>query len=311
MGLTFYIPCFNAEDYIESSIRGLLNQTRPPDELLIIDDGSTDRTVQIASQFPVRVIRHARNKGLSAARNTAFANASHEFVGAIDADVLPAKDWTEQLLIHFEDERVVGTSGRLFEQFRDSPADEWRALHLSQDLGETRIDIEWPSHRCLGGFGSIFRKHSVLEIGGYNESYRTNFEDVDLCGRFVKAGHKLIFEPRAVAYHQRRDNVRSVVRTAWRWEFYSHYLHGGYDNIWLKILFNFRWARVLVWKHIEVNRPDLLRIDLTLPWIHTWMDLRYHFSPERLPPANAPANEAAVYLPRLLRKLLKRNSTVS
>ena len=305
MGLTVYIPCFNVETYIETAIRGLLNQTRPPDEILVIDDGSTDRSLEIASRFPVRVIRHERNRGLAAARNTAFANASHELVGAIDADVFPEADWLERLLAHFDDERVAGTGGRLIEQFRDAPADMWRFLHLCQDMGEKRIDIEWPSPRRLGGFGTILRKSAVADVGGYNESFRTNYEDVDLCERFLRAGHKLVFEPLAVAHHQRRDDVRSIVRADWRSEFYTHYYHGGYNNIWLKLFFNFRWARVLVWEHIRTGRPSLLAIDARLPWILSMMDLQYYFSPARLPHFEAAPNLSAIYLPRPFRHFVK------
>jgi glycosyltransferase involved in cell wall biosynthesis len=311
MGLTVYIPCFNAEPYIETSIRCLLNQTRPPDEILVIDDGSTDRSLEFASRFPVRVIRHERNRGLAAARNTAFVNAKHELVGAIDADVFAEPNWLGCLLTHFEDERVVGTGGRLIEQFRDTPADAWRFLHLCQDMGEKRIDIEWPSHRCLGGFGTILKKRSVAEVGGYNESYRTNYEDVDMCERLVRAGHKLVFEPLAVARHQRRDNVRSIVRTAWRWEFYSHYFQGGYNNIWLKLLFNFRWARVLAMEHIRMGRSSLLAIDARLPWVHSLMDLQYYFSPTRLPHFEAPTDLAAMYFPRPFRHSVKGGSIPS
>lgn len=305
MGLTVYIPCFNAEPYLETSIRCLLNQTRPPDEILIIDDGSTDRSLEIASRFPVRVIRHERNRGLAAARNTAFTNAAHDLVGAIDADVFAEANWLERLLAHFADKRVVATGGRLIEQFRDTPADMWRFLHLCQDMGAKRIDIEWPSHRRLGGFGTILKKSAVSEVGGYNESYRTNYEDCDMCERLLRADHKLVFEPLAVAHHQRRDNARSVVRTAWRWEFYSHYFHGGYNNLWLKLLFNFRWARVLAWEHIRMGRPSLLAIDARLPWVHSIMDLQYYFSPARLPHFEAPSSLSAVYLPRPFRHSVK------
>jgi len=311
MGLTVYIPCFNAEPYLETSIRCLLNQTRPPDEILVIDDGSIDRSFEIASRFAVRVIRHERNRGLAAARNTAFANANHELVGAIDADVFAEPNWLECLVAHFEDERVVGTGGRLIEQFHDTPADAWRAIHLSQDMGEKRIHIEWPSHRCLGGFGTILRKSVVEQIGGYDESYWTNYEDVDMCKRLVRAGHKLIFEPLAVAHHQRRDTIRSVVRTAWRWEFYSHYFHGGYNNLCLKLLFNFRWARVLAWEHIRMGRPSLLAIDIGLPWVHSLMDLQYYFSPARLPHFEVPSDLSAMYFPRLFRHSVKGGSIPS
>lgn len=311
MKLTVYIPCYNAEKYLEQAIRSLLDQTRTPDEILIIDDGSTDKTTEIASRFPVRLLRHDRNKGLAAARNTAFHHSSHELVGAIDADVRPERDWLQHLLSHFTDPRVVGTGGRLLEAFRETPADTWRALQLSQDLGEGKIVIEGSSHKCLGGFGTILRKRTLEEVGGYNESYRTNYEDVDLCKRLIRAGHRLIFEPRAVAYHQRRDTIRSVIRTAWNWDFYFHYFNGGYNKIWLKVLFNFRFARVLAWNHISTGHFAVLPIDLRLPFEHSRMDLRYHFSPARLAHADTTQGQSAMYVPWPFRSYLKGRAAPS
>ena len=158
MRLSVYIPCYNAARFIEASVNALLSQTRPPDEILVIDDGSPDNSAQLASRLPVRVIRHDKNKGLAAARNTAFLHATHPLVGAIDADVLPEPNWLEHLLTHFADPQVVGTGGRLIEAHHSRPADAWRATHMTQDLGTERIDIEYPSHKRLGGFGTIFRK---------------------------------------------------------------------------------------------------------------------------------------------------------
>jgi glycosyltransferase involved in cell wall biosynthesis len=305
MKLTVYIPCYNAEKYVGDTIKSLLDQSYPPDEILVIDDGSTDETAEIVSKYAVRLIRHDRNRGLAAARNTAFRNATHEFVGAVDADVYPARDWLEQLLLHFNEGQVAGTGGRLIEAFRHTPADAWRAIQLSQDLGEQRIVIEGTSHKCIGGFGTILRKSAVQEIGGYNERYRTNYEDVDLCKRLVRAGHRLIFEPKAVAYHQRRDTVRSVIRTAWFWDFYFHYFNGGYNNIWLKILFNFRFARVLARKHIRSGHLALIPIDFRLPFQHSVMDLRYHFSSSRLTHLDAARSQSTMYIPWPFRNYLK------
>jgi len=305
MKLTVYIPCYNAARFIEASIHALLDQTRPPDEILVIDDGSSDNSAELASRLPVRVIRHGQNKGLAAARNTAFANATHPFVGAIDADVLPDPTWLEYLLTHFADSHVVGTSGRLIEAHHSTPADAWRAIHMTQDLGLERIDIEHPSHKRLGGFGTIFRKEAVLSVGGYNEHYRTNYEDVDLCARLLAAGHKLIFEPRAVAFHQRRDSIRSVIRTSWHWDFYFHYFRGGYNRVLLKVLLNFRSARVLAWSHVRSRRFSLLLVDLPLPWVLSAMDLRYHFSSRRLPSVAATREQSAMYVPWPFRKLAR------
>jgi glycosyltransferase involved in cell wall biosynthesis len=302
MKLTVYIPCYNTARFIEASIRALLGQTRPPDELLVIDDGSSDNSVELASRFPVRVIRHEKNKGLAAARNTAFENATHSLVGAIDADVLPDPTWLENLLEHFVDPRVAGVSGRLIEAHHTTPADAWRAEQMTQDLGLKRIDIEQPSLRRLGGFGTIFRKEAVMSVGGYDEKFRTNYEDVDLCTRLLASSHKLIFEPRAVAFHQRRDTIRSVIRTSWYWDFYIHYFQGGYNRIWLKIFYNFRVARVLVWNHLSSRRLSLLLVDIPLPFILSAMDLRYHFSSRRLPKMAAQSRQSNIYIPWPFRK---------
>lgn len=311
MKLSVYIPCYNAARFIEASVRALLDQTHPPDEIVVIDDGSSDNSAELASRLPVRVIRHEKNRGLAAARNTAFTNATHPLVGAIDADVLPDPTWLEYLLTHFADPHIVGTGGRLIEAHHSKPADAWRAIHMTQDLGLERIDIEYPSHKRLGGFGTIFRKEAVLSVGGYNENYRSNYEDVDLCARLLAAGHKLVFEPRAVAYHQRRDSIRSVIRTSWHWDFYFHYFHGGYNHIVLKLLLNFRSARALGWSHIRVKRFSLLLVDLPMPWIHSWMDLRYYFSLDCLPRVNADPAQFAVYVPWPFRNFRRGRSASS
>lgn len=311
MKLTVYIPCYNAARYIESSIQALLGQTHPADELLIIDDGSSDNSIELASHFPVRVIRHEKNKGLAAARNTAFAHASHPLVAAVDADVVPEPFWLEALLSNFQDPRVAGAGGRLIEAYHTSTADAWRAVHMTQDLGPERIDIEHPSHKRLGGFGTLFRKDAVLAVGAYDEKYRTNFEDVDLCERLLAAGHKLVFEPRAVAFHQRRDSIRSVIRTSWAWDFYFHYFRGGYNNIWLKILLNFRSARPLIWSHLRRQPLSFLLVDMRLPFVLSWMDLRYHFSGRRLPKVAAPSPQSDVYIPWPLRRFVRRRSQPS
>ena len=307
MKISAYIPCYNAAEYIEHTIQALLNQTRPPDELLIIDDGSTDRTVEVTSRYPVRVIRHESNRGLAAGRNTAFANARHELVAAVDADVVVEPQWLESLAEAFSDDAVAGSGGRLLEHYRDSPADCWRAMEMSQDLGEERIEIVSPMPKRLGGFGTILRKDAVERVGGYDLRFRTNFEDVDLGTRLLRAGYKLVFDPRAVARHMRRDTVSSVVRTAWRWDFYTHYYSGGYNNIALKLLLNFRHARVLVWRHLKAGKPELLQVDGRLPWFLSYRDLRYRFSRERLPAVEADDRAMDLYFPWPLRLLRRRS----
>jgi glycosyltransferase involved in cell wall biosynthesis len=309
MKITAYIPCFNGGPYLADTISSILHQTRPPDELLVIDDGSTDNTSEIAARFPVKLIRHDKNKGLAAARNTALANAKHPLFAAFDADAIAEPTWLSFLLDAFQDSKVAGVGGRLLERHCITPPDLWRSRQLSQDLGEVPIEIVWPMPKRLGGFGTIYRTDVLRDAGGYNERFRTNYEDVDMCARVLRAGHKLIFDPRAVMYHARRDTFWSILRTSWNWDFYTHYFNGGYNNILLKLLFNFRWARVLIWQHIGDHRYSLIPLDAALPFVHSYRDIRYHLSDRRLPKIDPdPTSEVfALYSPRPFRKL-RRNS---
>lgn len=305
MKLTAYIPCYNGANFLAATVEAVLRQTRPPDELLIIDDGSTDGSAELAAKFPVRIIRHERNQGLAAARNTALANCRFEFFAAFDVDAVPEPTWLQFLLENFRDAELAGAGGRLIEHFRDTPPDLWRALQLSQDLGEQPIEMTWPTPKRLGGFGTVFRTDVVRKLSGYDERYRTNYEDVDFSARLLQAGFKMVFDPRAVMRHMRRDTFSSVLRTSWRWDFYSHYFHGGYNYLGLKLLFNFRWAVVLMRQHLKANCPSLLSLDAALPWIHSYHDLLYGFSAQRLPRIQPDPNSTIypLYFPRPFRKL--------
>ena len=308
MKVTAYIPCFNGANYLPATITAILQQTRPPDELLVIDDGSTDNSVAVAEKYPVRVIRHEKNQGLAVARNTALANARFPLLAAFDADAVAEPGWLAFLLEAFADPQIAGSGGRLIENFRETPPDLWRALQLSQDLGQQPIEMCWPTPKRLGGFGTVFRVDVLNKVGGYDQRFRTNYEDVDLCARVLQAGYKTLFEPRAVMRHMRRDTFSSVLRTSWRWDFYTHYYNGGYNNLPLKLFFNFRWARVLVFQHARAGKFALLPIDVALPFVHSRHDLRYRFSRQRLPHiAPDPSSEVyKLYFPWPIRSFLHR-----
>ena len=65
MKIALYIPCFNAEKTIRVCLNAVFHQVRPADDILVIDDGSTDMTVKIAKKYPVRIITHVKNLGLA------------------------------------------------------------------------------------------------------------------------------------------------------------------------------------------------------------------------------------------------------
>jgi len=217
--VSLYIPAYNAARFVNASIEAILSQTLVPDEILVIDDGSHDATVEVVSRYKeIKLIRHDRNRGLAATRNTAVRAARNELVGSVDADCAAAPAWLEKLVPAFEDPKIAGAGGRLIEGFRDSLADRWRCVHMRMDRGEQRIRNPMFLHGCNG----LYRKSALLGVGGYDEAMLTAGDDADIGRRLSSAGWELLHEPEARVTHLRRDSVESVLRSYWQW------LHFGF-----------------------------------------------------------------------------------
>ena len=80
--ISLYVPCFNAESTLQRCLEAVFAQTRRPDEVIVVDDGSTDATVAIATDHGARVVAHSTNRGLGAGRNTAIRASRYEWIAA-------------------------------------------------------------------------------------------------------------------------------------------------------------------------------------------------------------------------------------
>ena len=221
--VSVYIPCYNAERYIARTIEGALRQNYGLDEVLVVDDGSKDRTRKIASRYPVRILSHDRNRGLAAARNTGFRSARNELVASLDADCVAEPAWLERLLPHLEDRKVAAASGRLEETVLTSLADRWRQAHLPEHWGNSAV-VNPP---FLFGANGLHRKSMIEEVGGYDEiTWPAGCgEDLDISMRIRNRGYNLIYEPAALVKHIKQDTVRSVLDAKWRWWRYGVYAY--------------------------------------------------------------------------------------
>ena len=223
--VTLYIPCYNAAHCLAEVLTAVCQQTYPIHEILVIDDGSTDESVQVAAQFPVRIVTHGDNRGLSAARNTALMISQTEYVANLDSDVVSEPLWLERLMLRFESERLAaadgelperplgGVTGRLNERYDVTIADQWRTIHMAQHHGDDPLD----SIDFIYGCNGVYLREAIYRAGGYDERYRTNGEDCDAAERVRGLGYRLAYEPLAQCEHLRRDTVASVLRTIWRY----------------------------------------------------------------------------------------------
>lgn len=210
--ITAAIPCYNGAAYVGRAIESLLAQTRPADEILVVDDGSSDETADIVRRYPVVLIQHGRNRGLAAARNTALAKARGEILVFTDADTFADPDCLGELLSGYADLQVAGVGGQGIEANIHSLADRWRRAHASQSHGEVPKDVPFLYGLCMS-----FRRPVLEQIGGFDPGFRTNGEDMDIGLRLGAGGFRLRYAPGAKVYHQRTDDLASLQRTITAW----------------------------------------------------------------------------------------------
>jgi GT2 family glycosyltransferase len=274
--ISVYIPAYNSAEFLSRAIDGLLEQTHAADEILVIDDGSRDATTEIVARYPrVILVRHPRNSGLGAARTTAFRTARNELVASMDADCAPEPGWLAALVRHFDDPKVAGVGGRLIEGIQRTLADRWRRAHMPQEWGEQALR----NPKFLFGCNNMFRRSAVLAVGGYDESMRTNGEDVDLCRRLREKGWDLHYDPEGRVIHLRHDTVRSILDTYWRWWRFGvrAYANGvRLRSVLGHALFvHFRHTFLgLVRKDWKARRFELLGLDLAVLGYFPYRDFR-------------------------------------
>jgi glycosyltransferase involved in cell wall biosynthesis len=180
------IPAYNYGRYLGRAIESVLAQTRPVDEVIVIDDGSTDDTAAVAASFGQRVrYIYKENRGLSAARNTGIRAAQGDWLAFLDADDCWRADKIQLQMESVErnpDCALVYTSSSTFTL--DGVTNSYRAIDPS---------LIWPTLRyqnCIsGGSGVMVRKDVFLELDGFDETL-TACEDWDM---WVRIGRKYKF----------------------------------------------------------------------------------------------------------------------
>lgn len=278
--VTLYIPVYNAARFLEEVLPATFRLRHPPSELLIVDDASTDASMELVgrlvprSPFPVRILPHGRNLGLGAARNTALREAKTPFLAAIDSDVVLEPDWLERVMAAFDAPAVGGVGGNLLERHVLTAGDRWRDTFMRQSHGERARDVEG-----LFGSNTVFRTEVLRRAGGYNERCRTNGEDADLSRRVRASGQRLVYAPEARCHHLRRDDSLSIMNTFWRWLYYFKYderpTFGRLLKSSLRNFLDLRWTTA---RCLQARRIGLVPLALAMPFYRTYKDWSAYLS---------------------------------
>lgn len=219
--ISFYIPAYNAEKTIKKSITSIQNQSITPDEIILIDDCSKDKTVEIArSEFPnIKIFINKENMGLGYNRNSAIDRARNDIIAAIDADVILDKYWLESLIPEIEKKNILMCGGRMDEQLIENKINLWRAKYYSQNWGN-KLVLDPP---FLFGCNTLLIKSAWKKVNGYDEKLKTNGEDIDFIHKIKsRTDGQTIYQPSAKCYHLQDDSIETLSKRVWRYHSFAY-----------------------------------------------------------------------------------------
>jgi biofilm PGA synthesis N-glycosyltransferase PgaC len=220
--VTILVPVFNEGAVIASALRSLLALRYPALEVLVVDDGSTDDTMKVASAFAgthggvtVRVVRK-ENGGKASALNTGLAMTRTPFVLCMDGDSRLAPDTLRYAMRRFSDPRVAAVAGNVKVVNRRNFWTRLQALEYIEGLNMARRAQGFLRVvNIIPGPIGVFRTDVLRRVGGYRSD--TFAEDADLTLALLTSGWHVAYEERAIAYTEAPERYLDLVKQRYRW----------------------------------------------------------------------------------------------
>ncbi|HUJ30433.1 MAG TPA: glycosyltransferase [Candidatus Acidoferrum sp.] len=270
--VTVLIPAYNEETVIADTVRAALASNYANLEVLVINDGSTDRTAEIVQQEfgrdpRVRLLLQA-NHGKPSALNHGLAEAAGEIVVSIDADTVVDPNAIPLLVRHFADPRVGAVAGNVKVANRNRWLTRWQALEYitSQNLEKRAFDLLNCIPVVPGAVGA-WRTDLLRSSGGFSGD--TVAEDTDLTLTIRRNGWKILYDEDAIGRTEVPETMDALIRQRFRWTF---------------------GTLQAVWKHRDVTGkprygtlgwvaiPNIFLFQIILPLVSPLIDLLFLLS---------------------------------
>jgi cellulose synthase/poly-beta-1,6-N-acetylglucosamine synthase-like glycosyltransferase len=264
------VPAYNEETVIVRTIRSVLNSDYKNLHVIVIDDGSSDRTAQVACKAYAAEIKAGRvrvltkpNAGKAAALNYALARMDEEIYVGIDADTVIAADAISKLIPHFEDPMIGAMAGNAKVGNRVNLWTRWQALEYitSQNFERRALDLFHVVTVVPGAIGA-WRTAAVKKAGGY--PVNTVAEDADLTMNLLEQGLKVDYEDRSLAFTEAPIDAKGLMRQRFRWSF------GTLQAVW-----KHRAAFVRNKAMGFFALPNILIFQMLLPLVSPFIDIMF------------------------------------
>ncbi len=256
MKFSILIPAYNEEQSISSCLNSLILLSYTDREIIVIDDASTDHTVQTVERFlgkGVILVRREKNGGRAAALNSGLQLATGDVIITTDADTVVPTDWLQGLKAHFEQPDVVAVGGAYQACNKD------KSLSYATSILDQILNVVFKKSLIpnkLSGVNSAIRRNALLHYGGFNENSWWS-EDSELGWKLEKTG-KVVYDPDNVVNTTYPDTWSGI----WKRKFYWGYAMGL--KFREQMPFNIKlWLRPLMFLGLFIS---LLAFLVTIPF---------------------------------------------
>lgn len=223
------IPAYNEGRVLGHTVRSVLKSKHKKLEVIIVDDGSTDNTAQIAKQLAtksrqVTLIRQ-ENQGKSNALNRGIRQASGEIVICVDADTTFPPQTVRKLVRHFKNPAVGAVAGTVKVGNCANALARWQSLeYIVGTHVERNAQAYLDAIVVVPGACGAWRRSAVIEAGGYSQS--TLAEDCDITLSVRKAGYQVVQDNEAISYTECPLTISDLAKQRFRW------LFGNLQSFW-------------------------------------------------------------------------------
>ncbi|MDI3402269.1 glycosyltransferase family 2 protein [Streptomyces cavernicola] len=215
--MTVVVPAHNEEAGLPATLESLAAQTMQPEQVIVVDDASDDRTGEVAAAYGARVLRPPQNQGSKAkAQNYALPYCTTELILAVDADTVLAPDYIERITAAFDDPDVAIAAGNVQTRFTRTIWERGRSVEYLFGFHWHRpIQHAAGSPMVCSGCCSMFRWSDLQTTRGFPE--RTIVEDMDFTWSRQIAGRRAVYVSDAVAWAADPETLTYLRKQVWRW----------------------------------------------------------------------------------------------
>ena len=207
--VSIVIVNWNGLKYLHECLSSLLNQTYRPIEIILVDNASTDGSVDFVREHipSVRIFQNSKNLGFAEASNIGIMKSKGELIALFNQDAIANKDWLANLVEVIESsEEIAAVAGKVYywgDKYGKnavfctwSKIDPYTASPYNFTGNEPQAAVDY-----LSGCAMLVKKEIINEIGLFDTGYFLYFDETDWCARMIRAGYKLIYVPNAIVRH--------------------------------------------------------------------------------------------------------------